>query len=282
VASFGSGGSDMSGTPSPPVSRIGRTGRAWWLRGSDMLALPVMLVAAWWIATENARNFFFPPLSRIVAEFGPTWLGERLVDEVIPSLLRLLVGLALAIVAGMAVGLIVGTRPKVRAFLEPTLEFMRAVPPTILLPILMIFVGAGAELQIVTIAVGAVWPVLLNTAEGVRAVESGTLDLMAAYHFRPRARLSTTLRSASPQIIAGIRQALSVAIILMVVSEMFAATDGIGYTIVRFQQGFKLPQMWTGIILLGTIGVLFALAFRFIEVRVLRWYYNIRDLERQG
>lgn len=262
-------------------ARTRRLGRPAWLRVVEVVALPILLVAAWWLSTENAGNFFFPPLSRIVSEFGPTWFGERLVVDVLPSLGRLFVGLLIAVALGILVGLAIGTRPKLRAFVEPTFEFMRAIPPTILLPILMIFVGAGVGLQIVTIAVGAVWPVLLNTVAGVRAVEQGTLDLMASYHFRARSRIGTVLRVASPHIMAGARQALSVGIILMVVSEMFAATAGIGYNIVQFQQGFKLPQMWTGIILLGIIGVLLALAFRFIEVRVLRWYFNLRDLERQ-
>jgi len=271
----------MSGVSTRRDARIRRRGRPIWLRAIDLLALPIVLVAAWWFSTENAGNFFFPPLSRILEAFGPTWFGDRLTADVLPSLGRLFVGLAIAIVVGVAVGLLIGTRPRLRAFVEPTFEFMRAIPPTILLPILMIFVGAGPSLQVLTIAVGAVWPVLLNTVAGVRAVDSGILDLTASYHFRATTRLATLLRAASPQLMAGVRQALSVGIILMVVSEMFAATAGVGYNIVQFQQGFKLPQMWTGIILLGCIGVLLALAFRLIESRVLRWYFNIRELERQ-
>ena len=88
------------------------------------------------------------------------------------------------------------------------------------------------------------------------------------------------LRGASPQIFAGARQSLSIGIILMVISEMFAASNGIGFTIVQFQRTFAIPQMWSGIILLGIIGVLLAFVFRAVEGRALRWYIGLRAAQR--
>jgi hypothetical protein len=74
-----------------------------------------------------------------------------------------------------------------------------------------------------------------------------------------------------PQIVTGMRQALSIGIILMVISEMFAASSGLGFTIVQFQRGFAIPEMWSGILLLGLLGVALSLAFRVFENRVLSW-----------
>lgn len=89
-------------------------------------------------------------------------------------------------------------------------------------------------------------------------------------------------RGASPQIVTGARQALSIAIILMVISEMFAANNGLGFTIVSFQRSFALPQMWTGIILLGLVGVSLSVIFRRIERPVLFWYLGLRESQRGG
>ena len=86
--------------------------------------------------------------------------------------------------------------------------------------------------------------------------------------------------SASPQIVTGARQALSIGIILMVISEMFAASNGLGFTIVQFQRGFQIPEMWSGVLLLGLIGVLLSLLFRLVERRVLAWYHGVRAAER--
>jgi ABC-type nitrate/sulfonate/bicarbonate transport system permease component len=78
---------------------------------------------------------------------------------------------------------------------------------------------------------------------------------------------------------AGIRQSLSIALILMVISEMFAASSGLGFTIVQFQRSFAIPEMWSGIVLLGIIGVIMSFIFQLIERNVLRWYHGLREIE---
>ena len=88
------------------------------------------------------------------------------------------------------------------------------------------------------------------------------------------------LPAASPQIVTGMRQALSIGIILMVISEMFAASSGLGFTIVQFQRGFAIPEMWSGILLLGLLGVVLSFGFRLAENRVLSWYHGLRRAQR--
>lgn len=243
--------------------------------------LPIVLIAAWWVASASSTDIFFPPLSQIVAEFVPTWFEGRLVSDVLPSLGRLLLGFLLALIAGVTLGISIGLRPALRAYLEPGLEFFRAIPPSVVIPVLMLFLGIGDEMKVFVIAFGSVWPILLNTVEGTRAIDEVLRDVTHTYRFRRTTRLTTlVLRGASPQIMAGARQALSVAVILMVISEMFAANNGLGFTIIQFQRNFAVAEMWTGIILLGVIGVLLSLAFRFAEHRILRWYNGLRRAEK--
>jgi ABC-type nitrate/sulfonate/bicarbonate transport system permease component len=90
------------------------------------------------------------------------------------------------------------------------------------------------------------------------------------------------LRGASPRIMTGARQSLSIGIILMVISEMFAATNGLGFATIQFQRTFAIPEMWTGIILLGIIGVLLAMLFKLVERHILSWYFGIRETQRKG
>jgi ABC-type nitrate/sulfonate/bicarbonate transport system permease component len=78
----------------------------------------------------------------------------------------------------------------------------------------------------------------------------------------------------------GVRQCLSIALILMVISEMFFSSSGLGYQIVYFQRNYLIAEMWSGIVLLGLIGVLLAAIFSIVEKRVLRWYHGIKEVER--
>jgi ABC-type nitrate/sulfonate/bicarbonate transport system permease component len=136
-------------------------------------------------------------------------------------------------------------------------------------------------MKVLVIVSGCLWPILLNTVEGVRGRDELLEDTCRAYGIRGPARLRhLVLRSASPQIVTGMRQALSIGIILMVISEMFAASSGLGFTIVQFQRGFAIPEMWSGILLLGLLGVALSLALRVFENRVLSWYYDLRRAQR--
>jgi ABC-type nitrate/sulfonate/bicarbonate transport system permease component len=246
------------------------------------VGLPVVLVVVWWFASASSTDFYFPPLEKIVKTFPDTWFGPRMVDDVLPSLLRLAIGYAAALIMGIGLGLLIGANPRLRATVEPLLEFLRAVPPPVLVPILMLMAGIGDTMKVLVILSGCVWPILLNTVEGVRAVDEVLTDTCRSYRIRGGLRVwHLMVRSASPQIVAGARQALSIGIILMVISEMFAASSGIGFTVIQFKDGFRIPQMWTGVILLGLLGVLLALLFRLAERYVLGWYHGIRAAQKE-
>ena len=246
------------------------------------LGLPVVLVAVWWFASAGSTDFYFPPLSKIVEVFPETWFGPRLVDDVLPSLARLAIGYLAALGVGIALGVLIGSNRWVRALTEPLLEFLRAVPPPVLVPILMLMAGIGDLMKVLVIATGCLWPVLLNTVEGVRGVDQVLADTCRSFRIRGRLRLwHLVLRGASPQIVTGARQALSIGIILMVISEMFVANSGIGFTVIQFKDGFRIPQMWSGVILLGLLGVLLSVVFRLVERRVLGWYHGLRAVQKE-
>jgi ABC-type nitrate/sulfonate/bicarbonate transport system permease component len=151
----------------------------------------------------------------------------------------------------------------------------------VLIPILFLFAGIGNTAKVVVIISGAIWPVLLNTVEGVRAVDEVLADTSRSYGITGVARLRRlVLPAASPQIVAGMRQALSISIILMVISEMFASSNGLGFAIVQFQRSFAIPEMWSGILLLGLLGFVLSLLFQLFERRSLRWYHGLRRSQR--
>jgi ABC-type nitrate/sulfonate/bicarbonate transport system permease component len=256
------------------------------IRLVELVALPAILLALWWWASAASTTFYFPPLSKILGVLPDTWISggsqSRLLTDVAPSLARLLVGYSLAALLGIVAGLLIGSSPTLRALAEPVLEVFRAIPPPATVPLLVALAGIDNLMKVLVIVFGCVWPILLNTVAGVRAVDPVLADTSRSYGITGLASVRfLVLRSASPQIITGMRQALSIGVILMVISEMFAATNGLGFAVVQFQRTFAVPEMWTGIIVLGLLGVCLSLAFQTVERRVLGWYLGLRQAHRQ-
>ncbi|WP_309068568.1 ABC transporter permease [Microbacterium sp.] len=244
------------------------------------LGLPVILIAIWWIASLGATSIFVPKPVPLVTQFFETWIGDRFFTDVLPSLGRFAAGTAFAIVLGMLIGLGVGLSRGLRAFTEPVFEFFRAIPPPVLIPIFALVIGIGDDMRIAVIAFGAIWPVILNTIEGVRAADEVQTETSRSYgiHGLNRVRYQV-LPSAAPQILAGVRQSLPIGIILMVISEMLYASSGLGFSIIQLQRSFAVPQMWSGILLLGLLGFAVSLLFKLVERRILRWYHGLKDLQ---
>ena len=251
------------------------------VRVVNLLGLPTLLVAGYWMLSSSMQNPFFPAPPDIATAFVENWTAERFTEDVVPSLSRLAAGIGAAVVLGVGLGVLIGSSRTLRSILEPVLEFLRAIPPPVLVPLLVLLAGIGSTTQVLVIVSGCIWPILLNTVEGVRAVDSVLTDTCRIYRITGLARLRhLVVRAASPQIMAGVRQALSIGIILMVISEMFASSSGLGFTIVQFQRSFAMASMWSGIVLLGLIGFGLAMAFRLVEARVLSWYFGLRRAQR--
>ena len=237
------------------------------------LVVPAGILAGWGLWSAQAQNFFFPPLTDILASFRDNWLFARVSSDVVPSLERMLAGYAIAVVAGTVFGLLIGSFRTVRWAAGPPVEFLRAIPPPVLIPFAILTFGIGPQFKVFVIAAGCVWPVLLNAIDGVRGIDP-TLQETARVYRIPRLQqlFSVVLPAASPRIFAGMRTALSLALILMVISEMEASTNGIGFFILQSQRSFAIPDMWSGMLLLGLLGFTLNAGFVELERRLLRWH----------
>ena len=195
----------------------------------------------------------------------------------VPSLLRMGAGYAIAAVLGIALGLLLGMSRSARRAAAPIVEFLRSIPPPALLPFAILVIGVGNSMKVFIIAFVCVWPILLNTIDGVTGVDPTLRDTTRVYGIDTRDRLwRVMLPAASPQIFAGMRTSLSLALIMMVISEMVASTNGIGYFVLQSQRTFAIPEMWSGILLLGILGYVLNGIFVLVERRLLRWHRGAR------
>jgi ABC-type nitrate/sulfonate/bicarbonate transport system permease component len=238
---------------------------------------PLLVLVAWGLWSADSEEFYFPPLTEILSSFSDTWLFERVGSDVVPSLTRMFAGYGLAVVAAITLGLAIGLSRRGRLASAPIIEFLRAIPPPALLPFAILVIGVGNSMKVFIIAFVCLWPILLNTVDGVIGVDPTLRETSRVYSIPIADRIrSVVLPAASPQIFAGMRTSLSLALIMVVISEMVASTNGIGYFVLQSQRSFAISEMWSGILLLGLLGYGLNFGFLLIERRILRWHRGAR------
>ena len=238
------------------------------------------MFGVWWVWSAGSKSVYWPPLESIVKALWTQWMTGPARANLIASLEHLAVGFAFASALGIGLGMALWALRYVREATWPYLYFLYVLPAVVLVPAAMTLFGLGFSMKVVLIAFAAVWPALLNTLDGMRGVDAVKLDTSKVLGLpRWRNALQVVLPAAGPQIVAGLRNSLQVAIILMVVSEWLAPTDGIGLYLSSAQQDFDYVGMWSGIIVLAIIGIVANLLFVLAENRVLHWHYGARAVE---
>lgn len=215
-------------------------------------------------------------LPRVSAVLVTLW--ELIVSGVLPgelasSLWRMFAGYFLGVFLGVVLGMLMGAFRPVYNLFEPITEILRPIPSPAYVPIAILFLGIDDEMKIFMVAFSAFFPVLLNTYSGVRSVDPVQIQTASTFGVKGVRRLwQVVLPGAAPSIFTGMRVSLAVALIVMVISEMVAASNGIGYFILAAQRGFKTREMFAGIITLAALGYLLNRLFLAVENRALAWH----------
>ncbi|MTD56682.1 ABC transporter permease subunit [Amycolatopsis sp. RM579] len=246
----------------------------------------IAFLVLWQLATVRAGNPYFPPPLEIAKTAGQVWftgpashlfVTDAVTGDVLPSLGRLALGWLIAVAVGVPIGLALGRSPLVTDYVSTMFFFARSVPATLLVPVFLVMFGIGPRMEIVTILWGTVWPILLNTIDGARSVDDVKLDTSRAFRIsRPHWVFGVVLPAALPKVFAGMRLALSIAVILMIVSELTGADSGIGFRMITAQGGSQLTEMWVWIVLVSVLGYLSNLLLTAVERRALAWHPGFR------
>jgi ABC-type nitrate/sulfonate/bicarbonate transport system permease component len=240
---------------------------------------PGLAFIAFWIGALEvaARNgwvnrVFSPFPSEIAARLGGV-LGSPALLEALGSTVGLLAaGFGLACAAGVLLGLAMGYHRPTYALLEPTLELLRPIPKPALLPPLILLLGLGAPMKVAIVFLGAFFPVLINTIEGVRTVDPVLVDVARTFR---RGKLATVFRvilpASLPMILAGMRVSLGLGLILVTLAEMLTGIHGLGAQLVDAQRAFRVQDMYAWTVVLASLGLALALSFDALERRLIFW-----------
>lgn len=218
-----------------------------------------LTLALWWTATD-----LLAAPGSLAARFSPvaTWLSLRellgdpqLGFHVWASLRRIAVGLALALLIGMPLGLAVGAWQRADALLSPTFQFLRMVSPLSWMPIAVMVLGVGDAPVYFLLAFAGVWPIILNTAAGVRQLDPRWLQLARSL---AATRAETLLRVVLPGILAhvltGVRLAIGILWIVLVPAEMLGVSAGVGYFILDTRDRLAYSELMAMVLLVGLLG----------------------------
>ena len=236
----------------------------------------VALVLGVWefVAPKYNPLIIRPPSAIFLAFFELVGNGE-LQEALGQSLRELGGGLAIAIALGIVVGIASGRWQFVYNALDPIVSALYSVPSVALVPLIAVAFGKGSlgdGPRIATVALFAIFPILINTQQGVRNVDRSLLEVARAFNSSER-RLWTDLivPSATPFILAGVRLGIGRGLIGMIVSEFLIGLVGLGYLIIVYENVFRIDRMFVPVILVAGMGVLLMGLVQWIEGRVAPW-----------
>ena len=252
---------------------MGRTAR---LRLGGFAVLVLLLVL--WEVTSRAgvvNQIYVPPVSKIASELWRLLINGELLRNLGASAVRFGFGYGLAVAIGLGIGLAMGYFRAGYLLLEPLIELLRPLPPPAIIPIAILFLGIENQMKVFVITFACFFPIIVNTIQGVAGVDRVLLDTARTFGLTTREIIwKIVLPSASPNIVAGMRIALAIALILTVISEMVASNDGIGFMILDMERAFRIPEMYAGIFTLMVVGYLLNRLFVAFESRTLAWYFG--------
>jgi ABC-type nitrate/sulfonate/bicarbonate transport system permease component len=180
-------------------------------------------------------------------------------------------GYVLAVVCGVALGLVMGTSRTVAYILDPLIESIRPMPKAALLPVLMLFLGLGPTMKITAVVLASFFPVLINTIQGVRGTDPVLIATGRTFGLGPTAiSIKIVLPAALPYIFAGMRVAVALALLMTILTEMLAG-GGLGYLVLENERSFRIREMYAWLVILAAVGLIINLAMARAEQRFVPW-----------
>lgn len=236
-----------------------------------ILPAPTAVAHKWWLYLAPAAPFDPATQTRLAWLFS----GE-MIDDAIGSLYRVLVGFIVGAVLALPLGLLMGASQRIYALCNPMVQVLRPIPPIAYIPLAILWFGLGNPPSVFLIAIGAFFPILMNTIAGVRNVDG--IYIRAARNLGVNQWTLFTrviLPAATPYILAGVRIGIGTAFIVVIVSEMIAVNNGLGFRILEAREFMWSDKIIAGMITIGLLGLALDTAVSALNNHLLRWHRGL-------
>jgi len=235
---------------------------------------PLSLLAVWelLVRTHALDPRFFPAPSSLVGPMIAFASSGALAENAWATIGRIVIGFVLGAVPGTVLGLAMGTNRFVRAYFDPLISLLYSVPKIAILPLLIFIFGLGEQSKYVLVAFGVFFLMVINTEAGVRQIENTYLDVAKAYRLRPFTFYTRVLLpGALPNILAGVKLSIGIAVVLTVAAEFVATKSGLGYQIYNGQQLLDIDTLWVALVAVSVLGFLLTLGLSGLERILVPW-----------
>jgi NitT/TauT family transport system permease protein len=260
----------MTDSPADGKSRHDRSR----LRGvAIQIALHGSVLALWEIACRTVISpLFLPPPSAIAVAFYDTLRSGELPRQLGQTLGVLAVGFGLAVIIGLALGILMGTVRTAARLLDPYVNALYAMPTVALVPLVIVWLGLGFEAKVFLTFIVGVFPIVINAQAGVKNIPAAYLETARAFACsRGQMFWKVMLPAAIPFFVAGLRLGLGRALVGVVVAEMFTALSGLGYMVTFYGNTFKTALLFVPIITLALLSIAITELIRWAERRITPW-----------
>ncbi|WBL53537.1 ABC transporter permease [Bacillus altitudinis] len=238
------------------------------------LVLPALLIAIWQgaAASQIVSSTVLPAPTVIAESFRELIRSGELFGHLYISLYRAICGFLLGGGLGLVMGLCVGFSRKTEQYVDPTLQMLRTVPHLAVTPLFILWFGFDESAKILLIALGAFFPIYINTFLGIRSVDNKLFDVARALEFNLYQNITKLiLPAALPHILLGVRLSLGIAWLGLVVAELMGSSSGVGYMIMDSRQFSQTDKVFVGIIIFAVVGKMTDSFVRLLEKRLLKW-----------
>ncbi|MDB5828950.1 MAG: ABC-type nitrate/sulfonate/bicarbonate transport system, permease component [Variovorax sp.] len=248
-----------------------------WLGG----AVGILLLAAVWEAAPRLgliNKSFFPPLSVVLMQLAMLCTTAEFWGYVVSTARTWVLGLAIATLAGVIAGLVIGLTPGARKYTHSTIEFLRPIPSVALIPGVILLFGSRYQSGVVLITYAAFWQILLQMLYGLNDIDTVARDTSRSFRFTKVGFIRhVAWPTLLPFLFTGVRLAAAMALVLAVTAEMVIGSQGIGRGIVVAQASNATAEAYAFVLVAGLMGVAINMAARMLEKRLLKWHPGVRS-----
>jgi ABC-type nitrate/sulfonate/bicarbonate transport system permease component len=237
-----------------------------------------LLLLGWELGSRAApaMQLYFPPVSQVLAALAESLLSGPMIAQLAVTVGRFLQGYLLAAVIGVSLGVVLGHFRFLHGLLATVIEFLRPMPSVAIIPVAVLMLGIGDAMIVAVTVYATLWPVLINTIDGVRHIENILIQTGRTFGLNRGPLLwRVILPAASPYVVTGLRIGLSIALILVTTAEMVVGSRGLGFYILDEERSMNTANMYAGIVLVAALGYALNRLFLLLEARMLKWRHGM-------